>query len=785
MYKLILKCISLSLKKKLFFTQCLMEFILISTCIKNKNLLIDVRKNKLNFSFIQNSRSSFLHLILSYSGNTVKLSIEKGLYNDILRMKVQKFFFFFLTSTPIYLKEETDFDYISTGWIFLFFKISNNLIRSTGTILFLYIIYINLNLIIEKGNKILSLNIQKKAIEILSIDSIKELGILGKLNLIKNKLRLSITTPFLDIRMNFSMTSILFFIDILLEKKVIRKYLKLFDLKKERCVNDNTFNTIFSLQCVELGKLTAEKTIKRRKKKNFILILKNVEILKSFNEFLYSTSLYLILKVLEKRFKNYFIFFIFFHDYFSIFNFIRNQKFYVSNKNKTLRECSNYIVRLFIILELNSKIFNSFWIKFFLNTFLLKNFYKVTVIKNLYLSLIGNWKNYFLFFCSFVTFYDDYMYLVFRNFYKCSTSRVVQLIQKPNFLIQINNKLNYFIGRQRKNTTLKLLKKFPVTIFTEFYFKSSLFIQNKYSWKKLGIILSFSNNDLLKNSIDLLFSKYEKLTRSFNIIFLNYYFIRVKTGIAFTISSNIFSIIKIFKRNKKINLIFIQLRALFFLNLLFRTQFQSLKTYLISKYTTFYKKHFFKNSLNILIKIPTFLILYMNLLLFPLKLKNNFSTGICSIFSIREDEYKNFSIFFAKNVNIEARDFNSRRKYSLFINFLTFIKVFISLKNIFLYHGIQLFSSKSTKFWALMQIFLNKQLNGMRKSNKTDFLRSYKFKLKTTVHFCFTFQRIENSLKFYHDRSFFNYITKNIYDFLIKLPFKTSLNKIMIKIQNH
>jgi len=784
MYKLILKCISLSLKKELFFTQCLMEFILISLCIKNKNLLVDLRKNKLNFSFNQEPKSNFLHFILSYSGNTVKLSIEKGLFNDIFKMKVQKFFFFFLTSTPLYLKEETDFDYISTGWIFLFFKISNNLIRSTGTILFLYIIYINLSLIVEKGNKNLLLNIQKKAIEILNIDLIRELGILGKINLIKNKLRLSRTTPFLNIHMNFSMTSILFFIDILLEKKIIQKYLKLFGLKKERFVNNDAFNTIFSLQYVELGKLIAGKTIKRKKKKkNFFLILKNVEILKSFNEFLYSTSLCLIFKVLEKNLKNFFIFFFFFHDYFSIFNFIRDQKFYMSNKNKTCREYSNYIIRLFLILELNSKIFNSFWIKFLLNTFLLNNFYKITVIKKLYFSLIGNWKNYFLFFCSFVTFYDDDdMYLVFRNFYKCSTFRVVQIIQKPNFLIQISNKLNYFIGRQKKNTTLKLLKKFPATIFTEFYFKSLLFIQNKYSGKKLGIILSFSKNDILKNSIDLLFSKYEKITRSFNIIFLNYYFIRVKTSITFTISSYIFSIIKIFKRNRQINLTFIQLRALFFLNLMFRTQFQSLKAYLISKYTIFYEKYFFTNSLNILIKIPTFLILYMNLLLFPLKLKNNFSTGICSMFSIREDEYKNFSVFFAKKINIEARDFSSRRKYSLFINFLTFIKIFISLKNIFLYHGIKLFSSRSTKFWAFMHIFLNTQLNGMRKSSKSVFLRFYKFKLKTTIHFYFKFQRIESYLKFYHYRSFFNHITKNIYDFLIKMPFKTSINKIKIKI---
>lgn len=329
------------------------------------------------------------------------------------------------------------------------------------------------------------MDFDKKTIEALCLNSVKEVEILSKIILIKNQWETLPATQSLNRHRSPLENSVFTIKNILLEIKGSLKDLKLFHKKKKDSLVKKDCKYIFGLQFVKMYKIISKKILKRKKKKkNFIFILKNYEIFKIFKEFVSTMSMYLIFEFLQQKLKNFYVYVFMYCDYFSLFNTNKGYCFNISRIKCFLKDFSNYIVKILLVIELNSNYCNSFWVHYFLNKFRLTIFSKKNlrngINKHFRFTLPEEWFWVFLFpFNNYDITFNGKIQLFFTTFPGILPIRLIILLQKKNISKKINITSNYFLGTLIKYIIVKQLKKITTSIILISSYRRFFFFSKK------------------------------------------------------------------------------------------------------------------------------------------------------------------------------------------------------------------------------------------------------------------------------------------------------------------
>ena len=150
MQESILNCITISIKRSFFFIFILSELILIFSFNKKSKILDNLIKKELRYKVVFNSLEVFSEFISSFSKHNIKTDKQKNFYNDIFKLLLQKLIFVLLSSFPSSIKNESDFEYLSTGMAVSFIKFPDNFIRFTGTLILSAIVNVFEKIYIKK-----------------------------------------------------------------------------------------------------------------------------------------------------------------------------------------------------------------------------------------------------------------------------------------------------------------------------------------------------------------------------------------------------------------------------------------------------------------------------------------------------------------------------------------------------------------------------------------------------------------------------------------------------------
>ena len=329
--------------------------------------------------------------------------------------------------------------------------------------------------------------------------------------------------------------------------------------------------------------------------------------------------------------------------------------------------------------------------------------------------------------------------------------RVIVLKEKIRNFLPRTFWLNNSVVKVQNSIKQKLLKNFSPKILFLIYFKFfNLFVFNKSNCDKTFCKFSFlSGVELLKAFSFILFFTDEKIKYPFESLFIILHTFKTNQISMFYLPSNYISTTKALKRFIIMKNIYNKFKSKLFLNFFLKTQLIPRKICLISKKIKL-------DALKFFIQNPLATTIYFSLFLQTSRKKSGIIIKIPFFFSIKENEFLKFKNFFEGKFPQETRSIFPEFKGVIFSNFLILTKNPILLKETFLGKRSKNFFQNYNKF---LKIYLNSQLNG----NFLIFQNVFFFNIKISRN---------KSTK----RVLFTPSSKKILNFLIKLPFKTSLN---------
>ena len=782
MQESILNCITISIKKSFFFIYILSELILIFSSNKKSKIFDNLIKKELRFNVVFNSPEVFSEFISSFSRHNIKVDKQKNFYNDSFKLLLQKLIFVLLSSFPSSIKNESDFEYLSTGMAVFFIKFSDNFIRFTGVLILSAIVNVFETIYIKKKKA----DIGRKLKKILTANSFKELSILGKINSIKSDMTRNSKKPLFFFTENISKNPFVSMQDVFLFVKWGLK-----TLKKESCKNKlssyELYNNIFILcyNNLKTSFLYKDFVSKTKIKKNLQLILINEESYKIFSELTYIIFLYLIRNTLKQKVNSFFHIFFFFTNYSSSISILTKHDHGLLNEEGLLKSNKNELSKMLALLEATQKSLPFFWFQISLKKILFifsirnkKNRLLATKIENAEIKLIEFLKKFFRLYCPSTLAFNLKLSFTFRNNLIEYPVRVL-LAQKKNISV-FNFWLNDQSGKTSNPRILNFLKKTSTNLFIFSYLECFIPLMSSNFSNQLNLeqLLFFSSKDLSTHFLNSLFfmsntKKYPK-----NIIFTFFFLMRLAEYFNCEFR-NLFWCNKIKKRKLKSQSINFEVKKKIFFTLILKTQNLPLKISLVSRKIRFTRlDNENKRTLNLL-KSPLFLSLYLSLLLQVSRKKKKFPENPSFFFSIRESEYSEI-IDFLLNVEKKMDFFCLENKIMLLHNFffgnLTLKICFDGSKK----RKMKLTGKKIKNFFIFKKEFLNKQLDGnvSQFTEKNIFKKKNGKKLETSSRFISNVSKFKILFIFHQKRSFFFSARKELIYFILNLPFKTTLNRL-------
>jgi len=778
MSDLVWKYISSCVKKKFIFAEIFAEIILISA-LKSYNELI--------FNFLK--KKNLINLILSpqynspnnFSNRNRNFKNLRGInfFNDIFKLIIQRFIFIFTSSFPFQLKRNSDFDYLFTCNIINFLKVENSSIRYCGLIFYGSFINSNTSFILYRNLYKNKNKFSDKIKRILILNSCKEISIFGSINLKKIKSGNNITRKISPLNKKNNIYSYLFKTNILFMLKKLIKRLKTFHLKNNLLKFD-FFKKVFVLAYVKNYKtlLFESSWNKLVRKKKILSILKNKKNLNIFGEIFPPLSNDLIVWFLQISLKNCFNVFFFIQRFFFPYNFYKKYFFVIKKINFISFFCLNFIIKIFGVLEVlidtSSDLISHFKINEFLELILLKKKNIIKFVKRVYYLDTFLYK-----FFTPLSFTSNMVYKkikpIFINFGRQLVFRVLAFKKKNYF----NSENRLFFNKLTNSVSdfkiLKLLKKIPIHFSIDFYMNFlNLFIFSDINFQKtLNYDNLISRNEFLKSFVNLLFFTFKKAIQpEFTILMLNFWIKSNKPCEIFSFF-HLLSIQKISKRSSKKNGLIEQIKKIFYLNLLYKTQKMPLKVNIISEKN--FSFGFKKKTKN-----PLFLLFYLSLGLQTIKKRSCNTLDKLLLQTIKINRFIQFE-------NLFYGDLTYKLKPSFIENRITIlVKYFKKFKNMNLDNRLILKLQKNTnginnlKNKKIIAILIGNQLNGevFEKKNMVFSIKEKKISNRPKNIFIKKFKSEKKILFFYRQKSIFYRKSDNVLDLIIKLPVKTTIDLI-------
>jgi hypothetical protein len=780
------ECVYLSLKKKFFFINLLQELVIIFSFTGDNKFYTFFAKKKFNMDYNSYPKTYFYKIISSSLLNCNKIVPAKNFYHDIFKMMFQKFIFLLLSSFPSYIICESDFGYLSTGVLFFFFSIPNNLIRFTSILLFLSILDISTKTILKKNG----FYFQKKIWKILSLNYIKEISILGKIKTLDNNLNFSKNNYFLFKNRKLTKHSGIFIEDILIFAKKNINSLKMIKLNEKQLSLGTFYKNIFVLNYTIPCNSILNKLLKADKlrKNNFLIILKDKKKFITFCEFIFILSLKVCLKCLKKKLKNCFNLFFYIQNFFIFSNVIEKKDYLLTNVNYIKKNSSNYYIKLFAITELISQKNNNSLKNFFFKNLHGLFFWRRSPLsiknKNSNIELIRNFikhffHKFFLVSPSFLAFDMKEQYTEFKNLTGISFNRIIVFKEKSSSFPQKCFWIDTVTAEGSLIMVSKFLKKLPIKNFIISYYKVlNIFTSFDININRIFYDFSFfSRDELMKKYIFFYFFIKKKILLIENFSLMFHLFIK-NVFDRFTSSLDSISVNKILARFKKIKKVFNYLKTRVFSNLFFKTQILSKKVQCISNINIIEKKAVW-NELDILVSYPSSMAFYLSLILQILRKRRTWFQKMSLCYSIKENDYlKVNGIFKKKEMSVSLF---SENKHSFIFNFILRIKNLDRYNELYSKKLFYVFKKNVNKFWKMFKIFINYQLDGIYWFYHKNILLEKEVKTKIVkINVSIQdYKSFGDSLTLYPGLHKFKY-KKKVIDFVAKLPYKTTLNKILL-----
>lgn len=782
---MLFESVSLSLKKKFFFINLLQELVVMFSFTKTNKFYTSFAKKKFYLNYNYPPNICFYKIISSSLLNFGKFGSKKIFYHDVFKIKFQKFIFLLLSSFPSDIICESDFEYLSIGALFFFFSIPNNLIRFTSILLFLSILDSNIKTTLKKFD----LHFQKKIWKVLSLNYIKEISILGKIKILDINLNHSRNNYFLFKNRKIMRNSGLFIEDILISAKKNLNCLNVVQLNQKHFSMGMFCKNIFVLNYIIPCKSTWNKLFlaDRLSEENFLIFFKDKKNYMTVCEFIFVLSLKLCFNCLKKKLNNFFNVFFYIQNYFLFYNVFEKKDCFLSGARYKKKIPLNYLIKLIAVMELISKKTNNFWKNLFLKSLTalfcwsrppsnIKNINSNIEISKNFTSYFHS--TFFLLSQSFLAFNIKEIYTEYKNLTRLSYNRVIIFSKR-----HINFRQKGFWGDSivfggSLVMVSKLLKKMPLHIFIISYFKLlNKFISFDININNLLFQSSFfSRDDLIKNYIVFYFFIMKK-GLLMEILYLLFFFLIEHFFDKFTPSLNFNSVNKIFFRFMKIKKVFKCLKTLLCLNLFFKTQILSKKIQCISSINLSANKAPW-NNLDIIVPYPSSITFYLSLILQTLRKRITCFEKMSLLYSIKEKDYLKVNNVF--KTTTKSRSLFFENKHTVIFNFILKIKSLDRCNELFSKKGFRVFRKNVKNFLMVMNIFLNNQLDGKNWVPCKNIVLENEIKnkiIKINVSISDNKNFID-SLNFCSELHNFQY-KKKIMGFIVNLPYKTILNKIL------
>jgi hypothetical protein len=790
MLQTILKCIGLSIRKSFFYLYIIIELVLIFHSIGSSGLFYFLLRNKFNSKLFFSSKKDILdYLILDRSWYN-KVWGKKNFYHDIFKILVQKFIFLFFFFFPAYIEKESDFNYLFSGALFYFLKIPNSLIRFTGTILFSTVINLNSKTYSKEKSPEKNINFKKKVKRILIKNSIKELSSFGKINMLsilkKGDFRDNLIFKIKKKNGYF----ILFTNDILLTGINYLKIFRIIRANHNIVMLKKLYENILGLNYFHFGKIVlgAVFSSKSIKKQNLSFMLRSEESCEFYFETFFLITMNLIADCLKKNLVSFSVIFFFLQEIFFTLNFIKKHNFIIHSKGLMSKNYINLFIKRFGDLELNFLYKNYFNFRYNLKKLLtlatLDRMFKYISTNRENCNLVSIWKiqiskNIAWKFSFFSIIFRKTMNLFLDKFFDIFPFKTI--ILKEKFYNTVTGKFwqNIFWERIKSTKLFKLSKKPSTKFILSSYFQFLNFFLYAKIFTPILITRSsfYSKNDIMRHDMKYLMSENKKIQTPICTFFKFFYVLFLKKSIV-TQPLKLCPVEKVLKRFLGNFINSFRFKKIFLVNLILNTQLLNTKINLLSRTNKLLNKD--SNFIGFIQKAPIFLSVYLDLLCQISKMKKKCSEKLSLRFSIKTqdclDIYKNYF----KDKNKFKKCAFSKNRLDMVLAFIRIIlnsKLFIKISS-----KLNLFvlDKKILKFLNLMKKFVNNQLDG-------SFLRFHKNSLskifnkkKTSDIFTFFLNNLKvNILDFFFRKNYFFFSSEKKYtDFILKLPFKTTLTQV-------